>query len=88
MADKFEWDAPAKLFYWPAVDGSDEDAVYANLWDALQAAGEGELSGAWIITQSGNILTPRHIQSLREQPAPRHVKRSVGQSLFGWMRAA
>lgn len=88
MADKFEWSAPAKLFYWPAIEGSDEDAVYANLWDALKAAGEGDLSSAWIITQSGNILTPRHIVSLRETPAPRESRRRNAASLFGWMRAA
>lgn len=88
VADNYEWKAPAKLFFWPAAEGSEEDAVYPTLWDALQAAGEGDLSAAWIITQSGNILTPRLIQSLREAPAPRRRKRSAAASIFAWARAA
>lgn len=87
MAGNFEWEAPAKLFYWPAVEGSEEEAVYPTLRDALKAAGEGELSSAWIITQGGNILTPRLIASLRDQPAPGR-KRGAAASLFAWTRAA
>jgi hypothetical protein len=88
MAQDLEWSAPAKLFFWPASDGSEEDAVYPTLWDALVAAGEGDLSTAWIITQSGRILTPRLVRSLREAPAPRARKRSGAAALFAWARAA
>ena len=87
MAQGVEWSAPAKLFFWPAADGAEEDVVYATLWDALQAAGEGDLASAWIITQSGSILTPRLIQSLREEPAPRN-RRNRAAAFFSWARTA
>lgn len=89
MARVFDWHQPAKLFFWPASDGADEAAIYPTLGDALQASGEGDLSVAWIVTRNGDILSPRLIQSLREERAqvPRR-RRSVAQSVFGWAKAA
>jgi hypothetical protein len=86
----YEWDAPAKLFFWPAGDGWDEEAVYPTLHGALQAADEGDPSTAWIITQNGDILSPRLVASLREeieavQPRRAPAARSL---FFGWARAA
>lgn len=86
---KFDWAAPAKLFFWPADDGSEEEAVYQTLDDALRAAGEGDAEHAWIITQAGEILNPRMIEALREDlEARRQKKRVKGYSLLGWARAA
>ena len=85
----FNWAAPAKLFFWPADDGSEEEAVYQTLDDALRAAGEGDADHAWIITQAGEILNPRMIEALREDlAARREKKRGRGYSLLGWARAA
>ena len=89
MTRAFDWSAPAKLFHWPAIDGSEDGDVYATLWDALHAAGEGDLGSAWIVTQNGDILSPRLVASLREEPLPRPRRReAVGRSLFAWKRAA
>lgn len=89
MARHFEWDAPAKLFFWPAPEGGEEDAVYPTLTDALRAAGEGDLACAWIVAQNGDILTPRMIEVLRDQPAPSDRRRRLNpMSLLGWARAA
>jgi len=85
----YEWEAPAKLFFWPAVEGGDEDAVYPTLHAALQAASEGEPETAWIITRNGDIISPRLIASLREELAEAgHRRRSGPRSFFGWARAA
>lgn len=87
MRRQYEWDAPAKLFFWPAADGADEDAVYPTLWAALQAAAEGGSETAWIVTQAGDILSPRLIESLRDE-VPGKRSRNAGRSLFSWARAA
>lgn len=85
----FNWAAPAKLFFWPADDGSEEEAVYQTLDDALRASGEGDAEHAWIITQDGDILNPRMIDTLREElEARRQKKRVRSYSLLGWARAA
>ena len=86
MTRRYDWSAPAKLYFWPAEDGADEEAVYPSLTDALRAAGEGDLDCAWIITQDGDILNPRMIELLREDlRPPRRVART---GLFAWARAA
>lgn len=86
---RYDWAAPAKLFFWPAEDGSEEEAVYATLDDALRAAGEGDLDHAWIVTERGDILNPRIIAALRDELAQRRLgRRTGGRSLFGWARAA
>lgn len=87
MARKYDWAAPAKLFFWPAEDGSEEEAVYATLDDALKAAGEGDSAHAWIITRDGEILNPRLIETLCEELAERRRGRRA-RSLFAWARAA
>jgi hypothetical protein len=85
----YEWEAPAKLFFWPAAEGGDEDAVYPTLHDAMQAAREGDADTAWIITRDGDILSPRLIASLREELAEiGHRRRSGPRSFFNWARAA
>jgi len=85
----YEWEAPAKLFFWPAVEGGDEDAVYPTLHDAMQAASEGDADTAWIITRDGDILSPRLIASLREDLDAVQRRRPSGpRSFFGWARAA
>lgn len=88
MARVLEWAAPAKLFYWPSSDGGEEAALYATLTAALQAAGDGDLSTAWIVTQNGDILSPRYVQTLREEELPTRKRRVAARSLFGWARAA
>lgn len=89
MARSYDWAAPAKLFFWPAEDGSEEEAVHARLDDALRAAGEGDSAHAWIVTEGGDILNPRVIELLREELAARRRGRRLGAlSLFGWARAA
>lgn len=88
MARLLNWDEPAKLFFWPSADGGEEAEIYANLVDALQAAGDGDLSSAWIVTQNGDILSPRHIRVLRDEELPVRRRRMPGRSLFGWKRAA
>ena len=89
MALKYDWAAPAKLFFWPADDGSEEEAVYPTLDDALKAAGEGDQDHAWIITRDGDILNPRVIETLREGlDARRRRKREKSFSFLGWARAA
>ena len=86
----YEWDAPAKLFFWPAADGWDEDAVYPTLSDALEAAAEGDVETAWIITRNGDIISPKLIMALREELDVAQRRRTVlPRSLFfGWARAA
>lgn len=89
MARSFNWAAPAKLFFWPAEDGSEEEAVYATLDDALKAAGEGDMAHAWIITEAGEILNPRVIQTLRDELEERRQRRRpASRGFFGWARAA
>lgn len=86
---RYNWAAPAKLFFWPADDGSEEEALYPTLDDALRAAGEGDADHAWIITQDGDILNPRMIETLREELAERRRgHRARPRGLFGWARAA
>ncbi|NNM73464.1 hypothetical protein [Enterovirga aerilata] len=85
----YEWDAPAKLFFWPAGDGWDEEAVYPTLHDALQAASEGASEAAWIVTRNGDIISPRLIAHLREEIEEAARRRPApSRSLFGWARAA
>ena len=85
----FEWDAPAKLFFWPAGEGWDEAAVYPTLRAALEAADEGELSAAWIVTRNGDIISPRLVASLREEIAATPMRRrDATRTFFGWARAA
>lgn len=86
---RYNWAAPAKLFFWPADDGSEEEAVYATLDDAIRAAGEGDNEHAWIITHDGDILNPRVIQALREElDERRRGKRSRAFSFLSRSRAA
>jgi hypothetical protein len=87
MRRQYEWDAPAKLFFWPAADGADEDAIYPTLWAALQAATEGDGDTAWIVTQAGDILSPKLIRALRDE-VPSRRSRVSARSLFSWARAA
>jgi hypothetical protein len=89
MARNYDWKAPAKLFFWPAEDGSEEEAVYPTLRDALRAAGEGEVGSAWIITRDGDILNPRLIATLLEDlERPRRAKKQASFPFLGWARAA
>lgn len=90
MRQRYDWAAPAKLFFWPAEDGSEEEAVYPTLDDALRAAGEGDGDHAWIVTRDGDILNPRVIATLREELAARRQggRRAHPLALFGWARAA
>jgi hypothetical protein len=82
------WNEPAKLFFWPSADGGEEAEVYLNLADALQAAGDGDLACAWIVTQNGDILSPRHVRLLRDEELPARRRRLPARSFFGWARAA
>lgn len=82
MIRRYDWAAPAKLFFWPAEDGSEEEAVYPTLDDALRAAGEGDSEYAWIVTRDGDILNPRVIQALREELATRREARRTGPLAF------
>ncbi len=84
MTRTYDLAAPAKLFHWPADDGSDEEVVYPTLRDALRAATEGESSSAWIITQEGDILNPKMIAEIRLDLKPQRQTRRAG--LFGWAR--
>lgn len=86
MARGYDWTAPAKLFFWPAPDGAEEDDLYPTLHDALAAAAEGEIDAAWIVTEAGDILSPRLIASLREEA--RQHRAAPSRSFFGWARAA
>ena len=88
MGRKYQWDAPAKLFFWPAADGSEEEAVYPTLGGALTAAGEGDLSVAWIVTESGDILPPRLVQSLRDERAEARRRFARPRAFLPWARAA
>jgi hypothetical protein len=91
MARSYDWAAPAKLFYWPADDGSEEEVVYPSLSDAVRAAaeGDGDAASAWIITQEGDILNPKMILELRLDMAPRRKqRRSSPLALFGWSGTA
>jgi hypothetical protein len=78
MARTYDWTAPAKLFFWPADNGADEEVVYPTLASALRAAAEGDAASAWIITQEGDILNPKMIDEIRLDLKP---VRRVG--LFG-----
>ncbi|MGA0598776.1 hypothetical protein [Enterovirga sp. CN4-39] len=85
----YDWDAPAKLFFWPAGNGWDEEATYPTLADALQAAAEGEPSTAWIITQDGDIIPPRRIADLRaEMDSMPRGRGSIARAFLPWARAA
>lgn len=84
----FDWAAPAKLFFWPAADGWDEEAVYPTLHAALSAAGEGDLATAWIVTRDGDIISPLLVKALREEAAATARTRRPAMSLLGWKRAA
>ncbi len=89
MVKRYDWAAPAKLFFWPAEDGSEEEAVFTTLDDALRAAGEGDRDHAWIITRDGDILNPRMIDMLREELTERRSERRAKPfSFLGWARAA
>lgn len=89
MRLRYDWAAPAKLFFWPAEDGSDEEAVYPTLDDAIRAAGEGDGEHAWIITQDGDILNPRMIDALRaELDERRRGRRGRTFGFLPWAKAA
>ena len=88
MTSRYDWAAPAKLFFWPADDGSQEEAVYPMLDDALRAAGEGDITHAWIVTRDGDILNPRIVAILRDELAERARGRKAKRSVFSWARAA
>lgn len=78
MTRSVDWSAPAKLFFWPAEDGAEEEVVYPTLQDAVRAAAEGEAANAWIITQDGSILNPKMIAELRLEMGPRRRERRLG----------
>lgn len=59
-------DAPARLVFWPDLDGS-EDAEFPTLREALAQLGGDRETTPWIITTSGKILRPREIEALRHQ---------------------
>ena len=88
MPRSHDWSAPAKLFFWPAEDGADEEVVYPTLSDAIRAAEEGDAATAWIITQDGSILNPKMIAEMRLERAPRR-RESLAErlGLFGRARA-
>jgi hypothetical protein len=89
MARSYDWAAPAKLFFWPADDGSEEEALYPTLDDALRAAGEGDSAHAWIVTRDGDILNPRVVAAMREElDLRRRGRRAGARSIFSWARAA
>jgi hypothetical protein len=89
MTRMYDLKAPAKLFYWPAEDGAEEEAVYPTLQDALRAAAEGDLASAWIVTQAGDILNPRVIAELRLDIVSRGRERRSGPLGFlGWSAQA
>ncbi len=84
-----EWTQPARLFFWPGFEGSEEGETYPNLWDALAAAAEGDAATAWIVTQEGRILSPRAIREMRADPQPRPGRRETpARPFFSWKRAA
>ena len=83
MPRSYDWSAPAKLFFWPAENGADEEVVYPTLQDALRSAAEGDAPHAWIMTQDGSILNPKMIAELRLEMAPRPERR---RSLFSRAR--
>lgn len=87
MVRNLDWAAPAKLFFWPAENGSEEEAIYATLGDAIRAAREGEFGSAWIITESGSILNPRMIAALVEEQAAQRRRRPTFNP-FAWAKAA
>ena len=89
MTNRYDWAAPAKLFFWPCDNGAEEEAVYNTLDDALRAAGEGDGDHAWIITRDGDILNPRVIGALREELSERKRGRAAKSfSFLPWARAA
>lgn len=89
MSFRYNWAAPAKLFFWPAADGSEEEALYPTLDDAVRAAAEGDVAHAWIITESGEIINPRIVEMLRDELAERRRgKRARAFSFLPWARAA
>lgn len=85
---RYEWNCPAKLFHWPAIDGGEEEHVYPTLCDAIEAAQEGDAATAWIVCQNGDILSPKLIELLREEVREQPRRRSSVRSLFAWARAA
>ena len=87
MPRSHDWNAPAKLFFWPAEDGAEEETLYPTLHAALRAAEEGELANAWIITQEGSILNPKMIHEMRLDMAPRRRERRGPLALFSRSRA-
>lgn len=88
MVRDVDWKAPAKLFFWPAENGSEEEAIYGTLGDAIRAAREGECGSAWIITESGSILNPRMIAALVEEQAEQRRRRRPTFNPFAWAKAA
>lgn len=88
MVRDVDWNAPAKLFFWPAENGSEEEAIYDTLGDAIQASREGESGVAWIITESGSILNPRMIAVLIEEQAEQRRRRRSTFNPFAWAKAA
>ncbi len=88
MVRNLDWTAPAKLFFWPAENGSEEEAIYDTLRDAVRAAREGDGGSAWIITESGSILNPRMIAVLVEEQAEERRRRRPTFNPFAWARAA
>lgn len=89
MPRNCEWTQPARLFFWPGLEGGEEGEIYPNLWDALAATADGEASAAWIVTQGGDILSPGAIREMRADPQPRPRRREASaRPFFSWKRAA
>jgi uncharacterized protein YidB (DUF937 family) len=88
MTRAYGWREPAKLYFWPADDGSEEEALYPTLLDAIRAAGEGEADKAWIVTEAGHILNPRIIAALQEETLAQRRQKRVALNPFTWARAA
>ena len=88
MVRDLDWTAPAKLFFWPAENGSEEEAIYDTLADAVRAAREGECGAAWIVTEGGAILNPRMIAALVEERAEQRRRRRPAFNPFAWAKAA
>ncbi|MBV9075997.1 MAG: hypothetical protein JO048_00750 [Methylobacteriaceae bacterium] len=88
MARNYDWMAPAELTFWPVDDGVVEPRLFPTLAEAIDAAREGRVERAWIVTQAGDILTPGRLADvLEQQEAP--TPRACGPlGLFSWSRAA
>lgn len=65
MKRMYDWQAPAKLYFWPDPQPSSGETLYPTLRDALCDADSQDDRTPWIITQDGDILNPREIRSLR-----------------------